>query len=88
MRVGLRHHHHGACRTLRQTSREAIAQHPPLEAVTAESLALYTQTVLQGGFVLSKATGDRAPLLDAIAHLKQLSQAAVSRSQGERGDTM
>jgi TetR/AcrR family transcriptional repressor of nem operon len=48
----------------------AIKQHRPRTAVTAEGLALYTQTVLQGGFVLSKATGDRAALLDAIAHLK------------------
>jgi TetR/AcrR family transcriptional regulator, transcriptional repressor for nem operon len=39
--------------------------------VTAASLATYTQTVLQGGFVLAKAMGERAPLLDAIAHLKR-----------------
>ena len=50
---------------------EAIARHPPLEPVTAESLALYTQTVLQGAFVLSKAKGNREPLLDAITHLKR-----------------
>jgi TetR/AcrR family transcriptional regulator, transcriptional repressor for nem operon len=49
---------------------EAIALHRPRVAVSAERLALYTQTVLQGGFVVSKAMGDRAPLLDAIAHLK------------------
>jgi TetR/AcrR family transcriptional regulator, transcriptional repressor for nem operon len=48
----------------------AIAQRRPAVKVTANSLALYTQTVLQGGFVLSKATGDRASLLDAITHLK------------------
>jgi len=49
---------------------DAIAEHRPRLPVKAESLALYTQTVLQGGFVVSKATGDRGPLLDAIAHLK------------------
>jgi len=49
---------------------EAIAEHRPAAKVTADGLALYTQTVLQGGFVLSKAIGNRAPLLDAIAHLK------------------
>lgn len=48
----------------------AIALYPTRVAVTAASLALYTQTVLQGGFVLAKATGDRAALLDAITHLK------------------
>jgi TetR/AcrR family transcriptional regulator, transcriptional repressor for nem operon len=36
----------------------------------AERLAKYTQTVLQGGFVLSNAHVDRAPLLAALAHLK------------------
>jgi TetR/AcrR family transcriptional repressor of nem operon len=49
----------------------AIDARPPRAAVTAESLALYTQTVLQGGFVLAKAQGDRAPLLDAIGHLRR-----------------
>lgn len=49
----------------------AIARYPPREDVTAESLALFTQTVLQGGFVVAKARGDRAPLLDAIAHLRR-----------------
>jgi TetR/AcrR family transcriptional regulator, transcriptional repressor for nem operon len=49
---------------------EAIERHPPLAAVSADSLALYTQTVLQGGFVVSKALGDRTPLLEAISHLK------------------
>lgn len=48
----------------------AIGRHQPRIKVSAASLALYTQTVLQGGFVLAKSAGDRAPLLDAIAHLK------------------
>jgi TetR/AcrR family transcriptional repressor of nem operon len=48
----------------------AIAQHRPHANVTAGSLALHTQVVLQGGFVLAKATGDRKVLLDAITHLK------------------
>ena len=48
----------------------ALQLYRPQVPCTAESLALYTQTVLQGGFVLSKAVGDRTPLLDAIAHLK------------------
>ena len=49
----------------------AIELYPPRAAVTAKSLATYTQTVVQGGFILSKAENDRAPLLDAIAHLKR-----------------
>lgn len=51
--------------------RAVIDRYPPALPVTAESLALYTQSVIQGGFVLSKARGDRAPLIEALAHLKQ-----------------
>jgi TetR/AcrR family transcriptional regulator, transcriptional repressor for nem operon len=57
--------------TLVADFRAAIERYPPRLPVTAESLATYTQTVLQGGFVLSKARGDRTPLLEAIEHLKQ-----------------
>jgi TetR/AcrR family transcriptional repressor of nem operon len=49
----------------------ALRKYPPRERVTAQSLALYTQTVLQGGFVLAKAKGDAGPLLDGIAHLER-----------------
>ncbi|MDB4932322.1 MAG: TetR family transcriptional regulator [Myxococcaceae bacterium] len=51
--------------------RAAIALYPPRTRVTAANLARYTQTVIQGGFVLSKAQGTNAPLLEALAHLKQ-----------------
>ena len=57
--------------TLVPDFRAAIALHRPRAAVSAKSLATYTQTVLQGGFVLAKAQDRRAPLLDAIAHLKR-----------------
>ncbi len=50
--------------------RAALERRPPRLPVTAGSLAIYTRTVLQGGFVLSKAQGDHAPLLEALAHLK------------------
>jgi TetR/AcrR family transcriptional repressor of nem operon len=39
--------------------------------VEAASLARYTQVVLQGAFVVSKAAGDPAVVLDAIAHLRR-----------------
>lgn len=52
----------------------ALRKYPPRERVTAQSLALYTQTVLQGGFVLAKAKGDAGPLLDGIAHLERYLQ--------------
>jgi TetR/AcrR family transcriptional repressor of nem operon len=53
---------------------EALRKYPPSEAVTAQSLALYTQTVLQGGFVMAKARGDAGPLLDGLAHLERYLQ--------------
>lgn len=56
--------------TLERDFAAAIERHPPRIRVSAAGLALYTQSVLQGGFVLAKSAGDRAPLLDAIAHLK------------------
>lgn len=52
----------------------ALRSYRPREPVTAESLALHTQTILQGGFVLAKAKGDAGPLLDGIAHLKRYLQ--------------
>ena len=66
----------GACitdhaATLVADLRAALMRYPPREVVTAESLALYTQAVLQGGFVVAKAHGGSAPLLDAIAHLRR-----------------
>ena len=60
----------GHAEHLAEDFRAALERHSVCLPVTAESLANYTQTVLQGGFVLSKAQGDRAPLLDALAHLK------------------
>jgi TetR/AcrR family transcriptional regulator, transcriptional repressor for nem operon len=39
--------------------------------VTAQSLALHTQAVLQGGFILAKASGDPAPAIASVAHLRR-----------------
>jgi len=61
----------------------AIERHPPRSPVTATGLANHTQAVLQGGFVLSKADGSRAPLLDAIAHLKCYLSLLFARVPGD-----
>ncbi len=60
----------GHAERLVEDFRAALERHPARMPVSAESLANYTQTVLQGGFVLSKAHGGRAPLLEALVHLK------------------
>lgn len=61
----------GHARKLEDDLRAALASHPPRQPVTAESLALYTQSVLQGGFVVAKACGSNKPLLEAIDHLRR-----------------
>lgn len=61
----------GHAARLAEDFRAAIARHRPLAPVTGDSLATYTQTVLQGGFVLAKAKNTPAPLLDGIDHLKR-----------------
>ncbi len=40
-------------------------------SVTAKSLALHTQAVLQGAFILAKAKNDPAIAIDSIAHLRR-----------------
>ena len=39
--------------------------------VSAASLAMYIQAVLQGAFIIAKAKSDPAPARDAIAHLRR-----------------
>lgn len=41
------------------------------DAWTAESLALHTQAVLQGAFILAKAKGNAEVARDSVAHLKR-----------------
>ncbi len=48
----------------------AMAQHGVM-GITAPSLALHTQAVLQGAFILAKARASPEVALDSIAHLKR-----------------
>ncbi len=49
----------------------AMKTHKPLPGWTAESLALHTQVVLQGAFVVAKARNNPAVVIDTIDHLKR-----------------
>ena len=49
---------------------EAIVRHG-VTAVSAKSLSLHIQAVLQGGFILAKAKGDAGVARDSVAHLKR-----------------
>ena len=46
---------------------------------TAEGLALHTQAVLQGGFILAKAKGGPEAARDSVAHLKRYIQFLFSK---------
>src|SRR5579871_5863956 len=49
----------------------AQARYAPDAPWRAESLARHTQAVLQGAFILAKATGDPAVARDSVAHLRR-----------------
>lgn len=51
---------------------------------TPASLARHTQAVLQGAFILAKATGDRAVALESVDHLKRYLTLLFSRAPTER----
>lgn len=61
----------GHAATLRADFAQLLSRKGSATPVTAESLALLTQTVLQGGFVMAKATGGPEPVLEGIDHLKR-----------------
>lgn len=60
----------GHIATLLPTIEAAKARYAPKAEWTAESLARYTQVVLQGAFVLAKALQNPDVVREAIEHLK------------------
>ncbi len=60
----------GHAQTLEADIASALAQHGVTD-VDAKSLALHTQAVLQGGFILAKAKGGPEIARDTVAHLKR-----------------
>lgn len=61
----------GHARTLEADIREALEQHGVAEEISAEGLALHMQAVLQGAFILAKATGGAAVAAESIDHLRR-----------------
>jgi TetR/AcrR family transcriptional repressor of nem operon len=60
----------GHASTLAADIHAAIAESGRDFEFSAESLALHTQAVLQGGFILAKSTGDAALAEESIIHLR------------------
>ena len=57
--------------TLEADIAEAKRRYAPTAPWTPESLALYTQAVIQGAFVLAKATGGPRVAADCLEHLSR-----------------
>jgi len=61
----------GHAATLEADITAAAQQYGIADEVGAASLALHTQVVLQGAFVLAKACGDAAVARESVSHLKR-----------------
>ncbi len=61
----------GHAETIRDMIAAAKARHAPNATWSAESLALHTQAVIQGAFILAKARNDVQLAHDSIIHLRR-----------------
>jgi TetR/AcrR family transcriptional regulator, transcriptional repressor for nem operon len=71
----------GHAATIERDIRAAIVKYGIKPAWTATSLALYTQAVLQGAFILAKATGSAKTATDAVDHLHRYVELLFNRAQ-------
>ncbi len=60
---------------------EAKKRYAPNAPWSAESLAFYTQAVLQGSFILAKVKQNSAVAAESIAHLRNHIETLFSASQ-------
>ena len=58
-------------RTLEADIRAAMREHGAPQNWTPESLALHTQAVIQGSFILAKAKGSAAAAAESLDHLRR-----------------
>ena len=61
----------GHAATLEADVEAVMEKYGRIEGITASSLALHTQAVLQGGFILAKAKGGPEIAKESAAHLKR-----------------
>jgi TetR/AcrR family transcriptional regulator, transcriptional repressor for nem operon len=74
----------GHARTLEPDISEAMKARRIEADWTPASLARHTQAVLQGAFILAKATGERAVARESVDHLKRYLTLLFSRAPTER----
>jgi len=66
---------------------EAKRLYAPKASWTPESLAFYTQAVLQGAFILAKAKQDSAIAAESIAHLRDHMETLLTPSKSKQERT-
>ena len=74
----------GHAKTLADDIAAAMREHKVKGRWTAMSLALHTQAILQGAFILAKATGDTAVAMDSVDHLRRYIELLFNRSTKEK----
>lgn len=72
----------GHAATLEADIEAALHNHNISAIWTAQSLALHTQAVLQGAFILAKATGNAALAIESAEHLKRYIKLLFSQPIG------
>jgi TetR/AcrR family transcriptional regulator, transcriptional repressor for nem operon len=70
----------GHAKRLEADLEQAIQKYGVAEPVTARSLALHTQCVVQGSFILAKATGGAAIAAESIDHLRRYLELLFGRA--------
>ena len=77
----------GHARSLEGDIRAAMQRYGVAGDWTAESLALHTQCVVQGAFILAKATGGAAAARDSLEHLGRYLALLFGRAGGAKPAT-
>lgn len=71
LRAGCESSIFGHAKRLEVDLAQAIQKYGVAEPVTAQSLALHTQCIIQGSFILAKAAGGAAVAAESIDHLRR-----------------
>ena len=74
----------GHAQTLEADIAAAVNEHGVAGDFTPKSLALHTQAVLQGAFILAKATGDVRVAEEMVGHLRRYIELLFSSAKGEK----
>jgi TetR/AcrR family transcriptional regulator, transcriptional repressor for nem operon len=74
---------YGHAETLVADISEAMRRHKIKGDWTAQSLALHTQAVLQGAFILAKASGSAAIAVESANHLRRYIELLFKRKQAK-----